>query len=176
MLDIRTRMLYNATCLAPQPPIHTFYTHKRTHLNTKGVHKMAKGKHIFNVLFDNALFDALTALSKRTNNSRGLIVRYAVTYYHAMVMHGTPTCANGQQCFCPQMHRPATPPQPTADSAPIGQQNFTAPGMPAIPPPVFPSPPALIQTEIPDATTVQEPALAEAIPGDVQPIPHSPAN
>ena len=90
---------------------------------------MRKFNHSMTILLDDRTFDALAASAELTDLSKGSIVRYAVTYYTQMVVHATPMCANGQQCFCPNMHQriaspanlmPAPPPP-----APTPQPNET---------------------------------------------------
>lgn len=88
----------------------------------------------FNILLDPPLYDALKQTAELTGISRGLVARYAISFYHAMVVAGIPTCASGQRCYCPQLHSQAG----TALAPPLLQA--------AVHPPSFPDKPAPVET------------------------------
>ena len=108
--------------------------------------------HKFQVLLDDPLKDALIETSKRTGISRGLVIRYAIAYYHAMVVAGIPTCANGQRCYCPQLHQqvgtPLAPPLVQAQSHP----------------PTYPEKPAPVKVDLPVPTEQAQAHLVAASP------------
>ncbi len=64
---------------------------------------MAK-KHQFNLELDPPMREALEACHKASGLARALVLRYSLTFYHAMTIGKVPTCANGQACLCPHMH------------------------------------------------------------------------
>ncbi len=75
---------------------------------------MPKTSRPINTLMDERLYGALVDLACIMNCSRGAVIRSAVRNMEAMVIHNQPTCANGQRCFTPHMHTPATPAPPAA--------------------------------------------------------------
>lgn len=67
----------------------------------------------FNVMLDANEDRLLKELARHTGLSRGLCLRQALRAMHAMLVTRIPTCANGNNCFVPQMH-PQLPPRPAA--------------------------------------------------------------
>lgn len=63
-------------------------------------------------MFDNKVHAALGECAARTERSKAAVIRAAIVAYHAMVVGALPTCANGQQCLCPQMHSRLPPSAP----------------------------------------------------------------
>ena len=62
---------------------------------------------------DDARLDAVAQVLGR---SRGACVREALRFLHQMTVQGIPTCASGQFCVVPNVHRPA-PALPTPPAA-----------------------------------------------------------
>lgn len=73
------------------------------------------------ILLDDRTFKALAECAELTELSKGALVRNSITNYHAMVVHSQPTCANGQQCFCPTMHQRIALPAAIVATAPPTQ-------------------------------------------------------
>lgn len=48
----------------------------------------------------------LDELAAKTSWARAHLTRLAITAYHAMLVRGHPTCADGRPCMCPQFHAP----------------------------------------------------------------------
>jgi hypothetical protein len=69
---------------------------------------MPSKKHSLNILLDSSLREALTQLTFKWDCSAGAAMRKALRYTYTMVVHDTPTCANGARCFVPQMHTTQT--------------------------------------------------------------------
>ncbi len=72
---------------------------------------MSKTKQ-FNIMFSPATREKLEQLATDANLNAASIVRQLIDHRHDHVCMGSPTCASGQRCFCPQMHPPPTPPKP----------------------------------------------------------------
>lgn len=60
----------------------------------------------FNVQLDETDYARLDALASVTARSRGAVVRQALQFMHQMLVQGIPTCASGQFCPVPHVHRP----------------------------------------------------------------------
>lgn len=65
----------------------------------------ARRKATFNVQLAPEDYDRLDALAATLSRSRGSVVRELVKQAHQMIVQGIPTCANGQFCPVPNLHR-----------------------------------------------------------------------
>lgn len=67
-----------------------------------------KGPHPFNVILSEQQYQMLRDLAGRTDATMGQALRAALQRAHRMICMRQPTCANGQACYVPHMHPPAT--------------------------------------------------------------------
>ena len=68
--------------------------------------------HSYNVLLSPEHMELLKELADKTSTNKSIIIRQAITSYHAMKCLHIPTCADGQACRVPNMHIPPVQPQP----------------------------------------------------------------
>lgn len=66
-------------------------------------------KAAFNVVLSPEDYARLDALAATLGRSRGAVLREALRFYHQMTVQGIPTCASGQFCVVPNVHRAAPP-------------------------------------------------------------------
>lgn len=64
----------------------------------------------FHMQLEPKVREMLDELSNNTGFAAAVIIRQLIRSAHAMTIYGNPTCASGQQCLCPQYHRPINPP------------------------------------------------------------------
>lgn len=69
----------------------------RKQMSTKGPN------HSFNVLLSPHHMKLLEEIAFLTATNKSIVIRQAVTAYHAMKVNHTPTCADGQACRVPNM-------------------------------------------------------------------------
>ncbi len=82
---------------------------KREMMSTKGPN------HSFNVLLSPQHMTLLEEVALKTSTNKSIVIRQAITSYHAMKVLSIPTCADGQACRVPAMHQlPAQIPTPVA--------------------------------------------------------------
>ena len=69
-------------------------------------------KAAFNVMMSPEDYARLDAVASTLGRSRGAVLREALRFLHQMTVQGIPTCASGQFCVVPNVHRaaPALPP------------------------------------------------------------------
>ena len=67
--------------------------------------------HSLNVLLSEEELSMLSHLATKTSSNMSVVMRQALRSRFAMEIGGRPTCANGQNCFVPQMHSPQPPQQ-----------------------------------------------------------------
>ncbi len=92
--------------------------------------------HPFNVLLAGDEYAHLEAMARSVNVSKGALLRSLVQRAWMMTGRGVPTCADGCNCYVPQMHAarlmpipPATPRQaspPTADQTDLPGEESAA--------------------------------------------------
>lgn len=91
--------------------------------------------HPFNVLLSGDELAHLQAIANDVNVSKGHIVRSLIQRAWMMQGMGVPTCADGCNCFVPQMHAsrlmPKIPEQPRNPSPPSSGQALLLPTEPA---------------------------------------------
>ena len=66
-------------------------------------------KAAFNVQMSSEDYARLDAVAQVLGRSRGACVREALRFLHQMTVQGIPTCASGQFCVVPNVHRAAPP-------------------------------------------------------------------
>ncbi len=59
----------------------------------------------FNVLLDYQDYDRLEKVAEQLQYSKGQVFRIALNNFYQMKCANVPTCANGQPCFVPHLHR-----------------------------------------------------------------------
>ena len=128
---------------------------------------MQKNDHSFNVILSDALFTALNETAAKTGMTKSNVLRYAFTYYHAMVVNALPMCSNGQQCLCPQVHQLVGAPPPNHFT--LIQPN-AVPITPIKPPPAPPSEKSDVTARPPDTPQAEGPPKAPRR-GMIQPKP-----
>ena len=71
-------------------------------------------KAAFNVMMSPEDYARLDAVAATLGRSRGAVLREALRFLHQMPVQGIPTCASGQFCVVPNVHRaaPALPQAP----------------------------------------------------------------
>lgn len=71
-------------------------------------------KAAFNVMLSDEDYSRMDAVAQVLGRSRGAVLREALRYLHQMTVQGIPTCASGQFCVVPNVHRaaPALPQAP----------------------------------------------------------------
>lgn len=71
-------------------------------------------KAAFNVVLSPEDYARLDACAATLQRSRGAVLREALRFLHQMTVQGIPTCASGQFCVVPNVHRaaPALPQAP----------------------------------------------------------------
>lgn len=72
----------------------------------RGTPRPSGRKAAFNVQLDDSDYARLDALAGVTSRSRGAVVREALKFMHQHLVQGVPTCASGQICPVPNLHRP----------------------------------------------------------------------
>lgn len=63
----------------------------------------------FNLVLSADEYRKLNELAAETGLSAAAVLRASLLTFHAMKIHGIPTCATGQTCFVPQMHAARIP-------------------------------------------------------------------
>ena len=64
-------------------------------------------KAAFNVMMSPEDYARLDAVAATLGRSRGAVLREALRFLHQMTVQGIPTCASGQFCVVPNVHRAA---------------------------------------------------------------------